>query len=217
MGWILSILLAILLLFLLLIVLLLCSPLTVELLWKEERPGLKVGIGPVRVDVLWLQKKMKPWLDKRKQKAALKGKKPKEEKKKEPWYTPGNLEKKLDLLRTWAQPVRNALVRLGKKLRLCRLEVDMVVAGEDPGSTGMLYGWGCTLLGGLCGAIESCCTIRHGRVTLTPDFASGQKSIEADVVVSIRIWHLLVIGVQLMQEYMSKRPAREKQHQMKAV
>lgn len=213
MGWIIGILLVL----LLLIVLLLCAPLTVELLWKQDKPGLKVGIGPARLDVIWLQQKLQPWLDKRKQKAVRRGKKPKEEKKKEPWYTPGNLEKKLELVRMWAEPARRALVQFGYKLRLRRLEVDMVVAGEDPGTTGMLYGWGCTLLGGLCGAVESCCTIRHGRVTLTPDFQSSRSSVEADVVVSIRIWHLLAIGVQLIQDYKTKHPAREKQHQMKAV
>lgn len=214
MGW----LFAILFFILLLPALLLCANLTVELFWKEQRPGVRVGIGSWRVDVLWLQNKLEPWLARRKRRSQSSQTKAEEKQAgKEPWYAPQRLESYLELLRRMLEPVRQALVQLGHSVRLQRLEIDMVVAGDDPAVTGMLYGWGCTLLGALCGAVNSCCTIRRGRVTLTPDFTSHQCHVQADVVASIRLWRLLAIGIRLMQEYSKRRPARERKHQAKAV
>lgn len=214
MEWIL----AILFMILLMAVLLLCANFTVELLWKENKPGVRVGLGPLRVDVLQLQRKLEPWLARRKQRPKKqKAETEKEKKPKEPWYAPQQMEKYLELMGRMLEPVRQALVQFGHSVRLQRLEIDMVVAGEDPAVTGMLYGWGCTLLGGICGAVDSCCTIRRGRVTLTPDFTSNQYSVQADVVASIRIWRLLAIGIRLMQEYIKRRPVRERKHQTKAV
>lgn len=182
-------------------------PLGVSAVYDADGPLVRVIAGPVRLR-LYPQKKKSRKTKKSKEEAPSDQPAPEpenrpatsaanvpelpplpEEKKK---FSLGDLEKFLPL-------VRVALDFLGdfrRKLRVNRLEMKLVLAGDDPCDLATNYGRAWVALGNLWPRLEAIFVIKKRDVQIQCDFTADKPRIFARLDLTITLGRLLVLAVR---------------------
>lgn len=177
-------------------------PLGVSARYDALGPVVRLIAGPLRIR-LYPRKK--------------KDKKPKQEKeKKQPARQPSQAaaqeEKKGGSWKDFLPLIQVALDFLGdfrKKLRIDRLEVKLILAGDDPADLAVNYGRAWTALGNLWPRLEDLFVIRKRDVQVECDFTSDETVIFARADMTITLGRMLVLGVRYgiraLKEFMKLR------------
>lgn len=151
---------------------------------------LQVKAGPLRIQVFPMRKKPK------KKKAA---KKPKEEaqpkKKKQAIPKPDLLDIK-DAFQTLWPPLRKALGRTWRGIRINPLQVGITIGGaEDPAAAAGLYGDCYAGIWTVMPQLERLLDIPNPYIHLDTDFNAGGFQVRGELGISIRIGTILLVGL----------------------
>lgn len=195
------------------LVLLAILPLGVSVAYDSEGPLVKIIAGPVRLQVVPARKKTDQKQGKvNKQKAEKKAKKDK--------TTPASAEKAgekpgksqekkkggsiLDFM-PMVQLVLDFLGDFRRKLRVNRLELNLVLAGDDPCDLATNYGKAWTALGNLWPQLEELFVIRKRHVEVQCDFEADQTLITAGLDLTITLGRLISLvvcyGIRALIQY----------------
>lgn len=196
------------------LVLLAILPLGAAVRYNSEGFSLKVIVGPVRIPVL-PGKKKDPELEKKKKeakkvkktkKASSQPKKKEEKPKKE---NGGPITDFLPIVKTALQ----LLNEFRKKLRIKRLKLKMIMAGDDPCDLAVNYGRANAAMGNLLPQLERCFVIKKRDIQVECDFESSQTLIIAHADVTITLGWLLGIvvfyGVRALKQYLQIKNKRK--------
>ena len=189
------------------IVLLAILPLGVSAVYDEGGPLVRLIVGPVRV-LLYpsnKEKKEKPKKEKKKsgeKKAASSKAKPKEKK-------GGSFQDFLPLVKT----VLELLNTFRKKLRVNRLEMKLIMAGDDPCDLAINYGKAWAALGNLMPQLEKVFVIKKRDLEVECDFTADKTLIFARLDLTITLGRLLalivVYGIRLLRQYLAIMKTRK--------
>lgn len=184
------------------LLLLAVMPLGVRFLFDSDGPLLYILAGPLRFKVSSSNKK-----------------KPKKEKPgKQVKKTTGKTvpKKKGGSLSDFTPLVRMALDFLGdfrRKLRVRRLELNLVLGGGDPCDLAVNYGKAWAALGNLWPRLEQIFVIKKRDVEIQCDFEASQTLVTACVEVTITLGRLIglvtVYGIRAIKEYMKLQNIRK--------
>jgi hypothetical protein len=98
------------------------------------------------------------------------------------------------------------LGQLRRKIRIRRLELNLVLGGGDPANLGIQYGRACAALGNLWPRLEQLLVIKKRDVQIQCDFEASQTLVTACVQITITIGRLLalvlVYGFRAIKEFM---------------
>lgn len=157
-----------------------------------EALRLDVKFGLLRISVL-PAKPRKPGKPEKKKKPA---KKPKEKPEKtKPSFT---LEDGKDALRTLLPPLKRALTRTGRGIRIKPLWLSVVLGGaEDPAASAQLYGEIQAAVQAGMPQLERLMDIRDIRIHTDVDFSASGTAAEGEAGVTLRIGTLLAAGFGL--------------------
>ena len=177
-------------------------PLGVTAIYSEDGPVARLIVGPIRVQVY-----------------PTKGKKDKEEKEEEkvtkPKTAKGKTEKKTDTkkggsFRDFLPLVKLLMELLGdfrRKLCVKRLELRLIMAGDDPSNLAINYGKAWAALGNLMPQLEK------RDVEVECDFTSNKTLIFARLDLTITLGRLLSLGVyhgvRILRQYLTIMKTRK--------
>ena len=183
-------------------------PLGVTAIYSEDGPVARLIVGPIRVQVY-----------------PTKGKKDKEEKEEEkvtkPKTAKGKTEKKTDTkkggsFRDFLPLVKLLMELLGdfrRKLRVKRLELRLIMAGDDPSNLAINYGKAWAALGNLMPQLERVFVIKKRDVEVECDFTSNKTLIFARLDLTITLGRLLSLGVyhgvRILRQYLTIMKTRK--------
>ena len=184
-------------------------PLGVTAIYSEDGPVARLIVGPIRVQVY-----------------PSKCKKDKEEKEKEekdakPKTDKGKTEKKTDTkkggsFRDFLPLVKLLMELLGdfrRKLRIKRLELRLIMAGDDPSNLAMNYGKAWAALGNLMPQLERVFVIKKRDIEVECDFTSNKTLIFARLDLTITLGRLLSLGVyhgvRILRQYLTIMKTRK--------
>lgn len=164
---------------------------------------------------VWLLKiSIYPKKNKTEKRKKTKEKKPKSKKETEKTDKPKKEKGKTDipaLIKALIHPALDTLSRLKRKL-LIDLEVHIVLGTEDPYDSAMSYGKLTAIIGAAAPLLDNAFRIGKRNITTGVDFESQKTEIEADVAVSLRIWHIVYIACGLLPavKVFLKQPKKSK-------
>lgn len=189
------------------LVLLAILPLGAAVRYNAEGFSLKVIAGPIRIPILPAKKK-DPETEKKKkekkqekksQKAAGKSKQEKSEAPKK--EKGGPVTDFLPLVKTALDLINS----FRKKLRIKRLDLKLIMAGDDPCDLAINYGRANAAMGNLLPQLERCFVIKKRDIQVECDFESSQTLIIARADITITLGWLLGIavwyGVRAVKQY----------------
>ena len=171
------------------IVLIALIPLGVSGKYDDEGLLVKVIAGPVRLTVFPLPEKKE---EKPKKKKSSGKKKPAAKPKQEPEKKPGKLSDFLPLVKIGLKMLND----LRKKLRVNRLDVALVLAGDDPCDLAVNYGKTWTAVGNLMPRLERFLKIKKRDIRVECDFAGDVTRVYARMDVTITLGRLIWLGVK---------------------
>ena len=192
MGW---------LIVLLVLVILSILPVGVGVIYDAGGPLVRLLLGPVVVRIYPSKKKKeKPKTEKKKAKKKTETKtKPAEEKKK----AGGPISDFYPFI----QLVFDFIGDFGRKLRLDRVEMKLILAGDDPADLGINYGRACMALGNLWPLLEEIFVIKKRDVEIECDFESSKTTIHARLDLTITIGRLIALvvryGIRGLKEFIN--------------
>lgn len=105
-------------------------------------------------------------------------------------------EQLLYALETLPPILGRALKRTGRRVRIAPLKLHLLVAGEDPADTALLYGRIQAALAAGLPVLHRLVRIREQDIQLFLDFQTEQLDCIADVGVSIRLFDALAIALR---------------------
>ena len=188
------------------VVLLAILPLGASVKYDADGPLVKLIAGPVKVTLFPRPKKPKKEKKPKEPKKALEQKEkpvpasPKASAKEQPAETPEKPEKKksggpvtdfLPLLKV----ALDLLNDFRKKLRVNRLEVKLIMAGDDPCDLAMNYGKAWAAIGNLMPRLERVLVIKKRDIDVECDFTASQTTIYARLDLTITLGRILAIAV----------------------
>jgi hypothetical protein len=144
---------------------------------------VKARVGPVKFIVFPMKKKDKP--PKQKKKRRLK--------EEEPPKKGGNLA----LVRNFLPLATEAAGRFKKKIRIDKIELDLIWGASDPAAAAMGYGWANAALGMLWPLIEHNFNVRERQLRTSVDYSANQPIITIRAAFSLTIGQGAVLGVVL--------------------
>lgn len=181
------------------LILLAILPVGVGFSYDTDGPVLRVLAGPLGFTV-FPSKKSKEKI--KKEKPSKKTKSTQPASKKAPVKKGGNIQDFMPLVRT-------ALDFLGdfrRKLRVRRLELNVILGGGDPCDLATNYGRAWTALGNLWPKLEQIFVIKKRDVEIQCDFEASETLVTACVEITITIGRLLalavVYGIRAIKEFM---------------
>lgn len=156
---------------------------------------LKVGIGPVKLnlsDSMQMSKEeAEEFTAKKKKKAAKPKEKPKKKKEKPPKYT----EKPplTAVVTAFKDLAVGILTRFAKHIKLEELRLRVLAASDDAAKTALEYGSFCAAAGMVQTAAEALPRTNPKKVNIAVecDFLADTPEIDAEIRVSIRVWRLV--------------------------
>lgn len=167
---------------------------------------LKVGIGPITLDLGKSMKEAKEEAEeyakekkkkkKKKKKAAEKEEeKPKEKKEKPPKYT--EKPSLTTIITAFKDLAVGILTRFAKHIKLEELRLRVLAASDDAAKTALEYGSLCTAAGMVQTAAEALPRTNPKKVNISVecDFLAEKPEIDAEICVSIRIWRLVWVAL----------------------
>ena len=174
-------------------------PIGVSAVYDEDGPLVKIIAGFIRIPLYptkkkeGKEKKAKP---KAKQKTTDKANSQKQPQKKKG----GSIHDFLPIV----DLILDFLAAFGRKLRVNRLELKLILAGSDPSDLAVNYGRGWAALGNLMPLLEKAFVIQKRDLEVECDFLADKTTIIARLDLSItigRIISLLVIrGIPILRE-----------------
>ena len=190
------------------LVLLAILPLGVKFLYDSNGPLVCVIAGPLRF-VVFPSKKDKPKKEKLKKDAQKEKQTPKNGAK-------GSKPAKGGSLKDFMPLVRTALDFLGdfrRKLRVRRLELNVILGGGDPCDLAVNYGKAWAALGNLWPNLERIFVIKKRDVEIQCDFEASETLVTARVEVTITFGRLLalvvVYGIRGIKEFIKLQNIRK--------
>ena len=188
-------------------------PLGVSLKYNSEGPLVRLILGPVKLTLYPAKsKKEKP---KKEKKAKASRKKPAVEKpkippkKEEKQETGGNLKDFLPLVKI----LLDFLGDFRKKLRVNRLELKLILAGDDPCDLALNYGRAWTAVGNLMPRLESIFVIKKRDVEVECDFTSTETLVIARLDLTITLGRLLAalvrFAIRAIKEFINIKKKRK--------
>ena len=107
----------------------------------------------------------------------------------------------------------SALNDLRRKLRINRLELKLIMAGDDPCDLAVNYGRANAALGSLWPQLERCFVIRKRDVQIQCDFEATEMVVIARADVTITLGRLVALlaryGVRAIKQYFKLKKSRE--------
>ena len=171
-------------------------PLGVSLKYNSEGPLVRLILGPVKLTLY--PAKSKKEKSKKEKKTRASQKKPAVEKpkippkKEEKQETGGNWKDFLPLVKI----LLDFLGDFRKKLRVNRLELKLILAGDDPCDLALNYGRAWTAVGNLMPRLESIFVIKKRDVEVECDFTSTETLVIARLDLTITLGRLLAALVR---------------------
>lgn len=183
-------------------------PLGASVKYNADGPLAKVIAGPVRFTVFPMKKKEKKPKKEKKQKkekepeqmpaADAKADTQKEEKKEQG----GSVLDFLPLVKVGL----NFLGDFRRKLRLNRLELKLIMAGDDPCDLATNYGKAWAALGNLFPLLERAFVIKKRDIEVECDFTASEMLIIARLDITITLGRIIalavVYGIRALREYL---------------
>ena len=172
-------------------------PIGVSAFYDEDGPRAFIIAGPVRIPVFPVKKKEKkeqPKKTKKKPSGKTSDKKKTQKKK------GGSIHDFLPII----DLILDFLAAFGRKLRVNRLELKLILAGADPSDLAVNYGRGWAVLGNLMPILEKAFVIQKRNLEVECDFLADKTTIIARLDLSItigRVISLLVVrGIPVLRE-----------------
>ena len=190
---------------LLLIFLILLIPLGVSATYDDRGPLVKVIAGPVRFRIYPKKKDDRAGKTKESQKAAgASGQARKEQKKK------GGRFKEF---MPYVQMGLDLLNDLRRKIKVKRLELKLILAGDDPCDLGIAYGSAWAAVGNLIPLLEQCFVIKKRNIDVGCDFTADETLVTARLDMTISFGRILalagVYGYRALREYLKSMNNKE--------
>lgn len=197
------------------LVLLAVLPLGVRLRYDAEGFRAAVAVGPLRIPVYPLPKK-KP---KKKKEAPKKQENQSENLPKPPQPPKTDKDGKgtsggslLDFL-PLVKLALALLEDLRRKLRVPRLEVRLVLGGDDPADLAVNYGRACAAVANLIPTLERFLVIQKRDIQVACDFTAAGTLVTAWVEVTITLGRLLLLavvyGIRVIREFLQIKKKRK--------
>ena len=190
------------------LVLLAVLPLGAALGYSSEGFSLKLIAGPIRIPILPGKKKDPDREAKKKEEKKKKAKrssgKPGEKKEEPPKKEKGGpITDFLPIVKT----VLELLNSFRKKLRIKRLDLKLILAGDDPCDLAVNYGRANAAMGNLLLQLEKCFVIKKRNVEVECDFEASETVILARADITITLGWLLGIlvfyGVRALKQFIT--------------
>ena len=180
-------------------------PIGISAVYNAEGPLVRVLLGPIRWTVYPAKKKTKPKKERKKKTKSA----DKSARRKEPSETGGSWKDFLPLVKA----VLAFFGELRKKLRVKRLEMKLIMAGDDPCDLAINYGKAWAALGNLMPQLERCFVIKKRDLEVECDFESSETRIIARADVTITLGWLLGIliwyGVRAVKQFFEIKNKRK--------
>lgn len=184
-------------------------PLGVSAVYDAEGPLVRLLIGPVRLRLFPAKKKKSPKpppeQDAPKDPPTGKDNPPAEK----PKPSGGDLKRFLPLL----QVALDFLGDFRRKLRVNRLEVKLILAGDDPCDLATNYGKAWAALGSLWPRLEKLFVIKKRDVRVECDFTSDKTLISARLDLTITLGRLIALalryGIRALKEFLKLKNPRK--------
>jgi len=183
-------------------------PLGASVKYNSDGPLVRIIAGPVRFTVFPMKKKEK----KPKKKKPEKEKKSKTEPAADSKKTADTKEEKKEKggsLLDFLPLVQVALDLLGdfrRKLRLNRLELKLIMAGDDPCDLAVNYGRAWSAVGNLFPLLERAFVIKKRDIEVECDFTASEMLIIARLDITITLGRLIALavryGIRALREYL---------------
>ena len=172
-------------------------PIGVSASYDAQGPLLLAVVGPVRVQLIPARKQKES--SKKKQKSSTtkptSSKGPAKKK-------GGNLQNFLPLLDT----VLDFVSAFGRKLRITKLNLKLILASDDPADLALNYGKAWAALGNVVALLENAFVIKNRDLEVECDFQSDSTTIVGGVDLSITVGHIFALlimqGVPVVKELM---------------
>lgn len=189
------------------VVLLAILPVGVSASYCEAGFRGKLLVGPMGLTLYPRKKKQEKQVKQEKQAPAPDGEKT---------TTPPAAEKKGGKLTDFL-PLGKLALRflneLRRKIRVKRLEVKLILAGDDPCDLAVNYGRAWAAVGNVLPQLERVFTIQKRKVEVECDFRETETKIVARLDVTITLGRLLVIavtyGIRALKEYQNMKSKRK--------
>ena len=179
MGWLIA---------LLVLVVLAILPLGASIIYDAGGPLVRILVGPFALKVYPVKKKEKP----KKEKKTVQKKQPQDKPKPEEKKQGGPISDFYPFITL----VFDLLSDFGRKLRLNRVELKIILAGDDPADLGINYGRAWIALGNLWPMLEELFVIKKRDVEVECDFESTKTTISARLDLTITLGRLFSLGVR---------------------
>ncbi len=181
-------------------------------LWLFTRK-LRIGVGfcdkpSVFVKILFLKLKVpsdKPIQAKEEPKKEAQEEKPKKEKKSKKEKQPLPKKTVPEYIEIFTDALKEIVGKLKKYLFLEKYILKVDIGTEDAAQTAILYGATCSAASSLWSLV---CSLKRRtkkpsliQTEIKPDFLSGKTDFYADIVISIRIWQILFLGMTALGVY----------------
>lgn len=179
-------------------------PIGVSVKYNEDGFFLRGLVGWIPISILDGKKKEKPKKEKRPKKEQ-KAQKTKEtsDKKKEKEKKGGSVTDFLPMVKIGL----DFLNAFRRKIRIRRLEIKLIMAGDDPCDLAVNYGRAWAALGNLMPQLERVFVIKKRDLEVECDFETTQTLIKAraDVVISLGglLWIVLKYGLKAVLQYIN--------------
>ena len=172
-------------------------PIGVSASYDAQGPLLLAVVGPVRVQLIPARRQKES--SKKKQKSSTtkptSSKGPAKKK-------GGNLQDFLPLL----DAVLDFVSAFGRKLRITKLNLKLILASDDPADLALNYGKAWAALGNVVALLENAFVIKNRDLEVECDFQSDSTTIVGGVDLSITVGHIFALlimqGVPVVKELM---------------
>lgn len=171
-------------------------PLGVFVRYDSGGAVVRVILGPVRITLLPPKKKKSKKKEKPQKQEQKKESPPKEKKSPPPEKTEkpakgGSLTDFLPLVKIGLE----MLDCFRRKLRVDRLEIKLILGGDDPCDLAVNYGRAWAAVGNLLPSLERVLVIRQREIEVECDFTSDQTLVNARLELTITLGRLISLGV----------------------
>lgn len=196
------------------IILLAILPLGASAIYDREGAEVRLIAGLIRFQIFPKKKKASP--KKEKAKKPKKAKDKEESKSQSPATAEKTENKQGGSIRDFLPLVRVGLDMLNdlrRKLRVNRLEVNLVMAGDDPCDLAVNYGRAWTAIGNLMPQLERFFVIKKRDVQVNCDFTQNETTVYARLDITITLGRLISLavryGYRALREYLKIKKLRK--------
>ena len=184
-------------------------PLGVSAIYNSDGGRVYILAGPVRIKIFPGKKKYNKSDKSKTEKKPVSVKEKKNVK-------PGQKETKGGSITDFLPILESVLELLGKfrrKIRVNRLEMKLILAGDDPAELAENYGRGWAILGNLLPLLERCFIIKKRDLNVECDFAAEKTTVFVRLDLTITLGRLISIvavhGVKILRQFLKIMKARK--------